>query len=750
MKGNNLRNEFIITKVKPIKKLFIIDADAISEFEYAYNGIQDEIDGIQNIILINDDELFSEINHEFVKRSDPDLIINRSQRRDDEISKHFGILSSDAKSEETKVERYSTKLQYFSRTPAFFEKFAIDSSKDLYVLAASSPIANSDEAYFQNINFGYLNSDSLEKLRLSIYKNMKLHWLADSNEAIGNLFSDADKLSLFTSAYGSLSGTGYGTSIYEVNYNREDIFADGKKYVFVSDRTDLKSIAYFWNTRSYYCHSKLAWIPTPFLGNVSGITDEDTIFVCFNDAISDLISTTYPKNKILRPEGLRFKGKKDYWTFFENTQIVATIDDELIIQHPPEKSFIDFGGMGAFTLEISGLKEFIYPKRRNAGKLFRSKRLNHELFDNHFCRLSENGLSKYSLVVSPFEPVSISATIRLPLHSEIIKHLIEDYGYVVKKTPKTLLLDQAINLLGGIDSARILSKRMIFEMIINLTPKVRTEKAIKKLLEGVPLSVTSDDILSILSEIKSNGAINFPSVTLTYDEIVAKGGASREDGKSISPEIQKLYDQRVLLRGKFIECSFCKSNVWIELAEIRRRNNCTDCGNPLSIPVYVNDKQDSDYYRLNQLFVRAVDQGQLATILLINLFQEQKFRSFRYQSNLEIYENDHLVTDLDLVLNVGKQFGIAECKSFSGFTTKQVKDLIDIAIKIKCDFIVFSTLLNKDSQEVIDLKCYLDTLSLNIPAIIACSEAIFNPTNAKIYPIFEIGRGSLNRGPIIL
>ena len=56
----------ITTKVRPIRKLFIIDSHDIGTFEKVISKISTDIEFIFNIFLINDENIFSDINKEFV------------------------------------------------------------------------------------------------------------------------------------------------------------------------------------------------------------------------------------------------------------------------------------------------------------------------------------------------------------------------------------------------------------------------------------------------------------------------------------------------------------------------------------------------------------------------------------------------------------------------------------------------------------------------------------------------------------
>ncbi len=576
--------------------------------------------------------------------------------------------------------------------------------------------------------------------------------LTKTEDLIGSIFAHDKKFIQLTNTIGSYSGSGHGSSIFEIDYSKEGFFNRKKKHFFISDKNDFKTIAFFWNMRSYYSYDKIAWIPTELLQDIASQVDVETVFVCFNNDIEKKIRGHFPSATVIQPTRLSFRGRNERWSFFEHTQTISIVHNEAIIQHPAEKSFSDMGLGGAFVLEIRGLNEFSYPKRRNIGNLFFPKHYEREMFVERFQRISELGLSKYILEVSPFKTEDISEQIILPTFKEVINHLLEDIGYTIKATEKSSILEQTVNLLGGVGELGIISIKPIFDSLVNLTPKVRTERILQKLLAGAGSKIESDDILDIIAEIRDKGAINFPAVTLTIEEIVAKTGIVGNEKKKLFPDLQKLYDQRILLRGKYFVCPFCNSNLWIQIDEINRINHCVECSNTVNLPVYLHDKQGSDYFRLNQLIVRAVDQGQLSTLLLLNLFFQQEYLAFGYQSNFEVYKASKSITDIDLFIRIGKRIGIAECKSTSGFKKEQqVDELIGIASDLQCDFIAFSSLIDSTSQELKDLVEILTKKSLDIPAFIFTNEVLFKPKPGLIQKHFELIHSENFRvGPIVI
>jgi len=745
-----MRTELIQTKVRPIKKLFVIESNDYDSFAKLFIEIQDEIDTIQNLIFVNDPDLWTQATKDFIKRSDPDIILNMSNVDDHKLSIHFGIFSVKPITDHFKISRFGTNLFSFSKLPSILERFSNSKNDEISALSASN-LSNTAKSLLSCVNYGLAPKEINKNLGLSVFKNLKVKNLSNTEETIDFIFDHDKKFNYLTTNIGGFGGSGYGSSVYEKDYNGEGLFSNKEKHLFISDKNDFKAITFFWNTRSYYPYSNSAWIPIEFLKNIITTIDEQTRFVCFDKRIERKILTEFPSAKIIHPKRLYFRGKVERWSFFEHNQTISITDNEVVIQHPSEKTFSDIGSMGAFILEVRGLKEFVLPKRRNVGELFFPKGHDKALFAERFQRISEQGLSKYVLEVSPLKANDITDLISLPIFKDVIQHLFSDIGYSVKTTPKTSILEQAVNLLGGISELNSISSKHIFKLLVALTPKVRTEKVINKIIADAKDILTTDNVLDLIAEVREKGAVSFPSVTLTMDEILNKTSLRGNEKKKLYPTLQKLHDQRILLRGKYFKCPSCGSNVWIQIDQINRTNYCIECSNLINLPVYNNDKQESDFYRLNQLFIRAVDQGQLSTILLLNLFVNQKYRAFHYQSNLEVFKDNHLITDVDLFIKIGKRIGISECKSSNGFSEKQVDELISIASELQCDFIAFSSLIESSSTEIKALIDILNKKNLEIPAFIFTTESLFNPKTNMIQKHFELWhKDDFLKGPIIV
>jgi hypothetical protein len=744
-----MRTQYLRTKIRPFKRMFVVEPTDFSSFMELFAAIQKDIDAIFNLIFVNDDDLWSEATNEFVKRSDPDIILNFSMIDNDRLSKHFSIDSVNPKNDSYKTERYGTDLFSFSKRPPIFEILNVKHDFQFQVFAGKE-ITDKSLSLLTAINFGVFPKGLKSRLGLSIFKKIKVNYITTLQNVLESIDHDNDKFIRLTTELGGFGGSGYGSSIYYIGYNHEHYFAGKNDYYFVSDFKDLTAICYFWNTRSYYQGSKLRWVPIDYIEELKPVIKKDTVFVSLSDTITANIRLLYPENKIVKPSHLHFDGPVNRWVFFEHEQTVTITDNKLNVHHPAAKSFSGGSSMGAYVLEISNLKETIFPKHRNAGDLFFPENYDNWITQERFLRLSEHGLARYVFELSMLQSQDIVESIRLPSFEKLIKHVFSDQGFDVKKSNKTSIIDQAINLLGGTDQLGFLANRPIFDLIVAMTPQLRSEKVAHQIAkEASEAALSTDNVMDLIAEIREKGALNFPAVTLTVEEMCQKAKPLRP--ATLYPVLQHLNDKNILLRGKYFECEHCGSKLWLPIAEISRDNFCPDCNNAVNIPVFRNDKQESDHYRLNQLFIRAVDQGQLSTLLPLNLLVEQKYNAFEFIANLEVFEGRKLYTDIDLLVKLWKRLGFIECKTLQLFTEKQVKEVISIATKMKCDFIGFSSLHLKDSEALAELYKLLQNAELKIPAFIITGEALFAPKERMLQRHFEtLHRDQFQTGPIFI
>ncbi|MDK9359034.1 hypothetical protein QQF54_08480 [Lelliottia sp. V106_10] len=739
---------FITTKVRPIRKIFVIEENDSESFFLIYKLLMNEIDGVNNLIFPNNDSIMHPICLEFVNRFDPDVLINFSRRDAKFLSDLFNVKAHESSEKYLNIHRFGSQLQAFTGKPFLVAKYPELVPKKVY---STSKIDGTPKSMFHALNYGMISKKDYVSLRksYSIFKETQIDCADEITDHSSLIFDLNSKFHNLTNSMGGAYGN--SSSIWEINYNRENIFRN-EPYVFVSTSVNIPFLLYFWNTRATYNTSKLAWLPIELYKEYNEIINENTVIV-YNDPedISEL-KKLHPNNKFINPSNYYFHGTKERWIHFEHDQYIATTSGTPMVTHPNEKTFSDIGIGGGYVFEVRGLASFIYPKHHHLGILFQDNLISYDSFPEYFTRLSNKGISKYVHHFSPLENSGLTESFRIPSFKELVTSHFNYLGYSINETSKTFILEQLVNLIKGVDKTNLICDERIFNLLISLTPHNRTEKIIKKELPDLSTSPLKDDLISHIGKLKESGNISIPSSVVDITYIISKLNIPKPLHKDYLNKIQSLYNNKILLRGKSFKCEHCAANIWISLESFERVNFCVECGNIVDIPIFVGDKPLSDYFKLNQLVTRAVDQGQLSTLLLLNYIHNQNYRNIKYISNIEIHSNATLISDIDLYISIGNKMGICECKSNSIFDTKQIDELIVFAERLKCNFIILSCLLNKDASSLIEITKYISEKNVNLPIFIITKEELFNSEPKRLYTYFEVDHrtGMFPSGPILL
>ncbi|KFC79036.1 ABC transporter substrate-binding protein [Buttiauxella agrestis] len=742
-------DSFVTTKVRPIRKLFIINSDDKTTFITIFNSLMHDIDGILNIILQVDEKLFSEINKEFVNRYDPDVILNYSTLDDNKLSEHFNTITYNSSSKNYNLHDFCSPLFTFTGTPYLATKDPSLIPKKVY---ASSKIEFSSKSLLYAMNFGVLDRKNYVRLKriTSIFQDVSFSCIENANIIKSILFDGNLKYLNLTNNIGSAYTS---STIYEQSYNNKRYFNEkGKQYLFISQPTNLNFIIYFWNTRNSYNLERLAWIPIDFLDDNNDIINENTILV-FNDEKdkSDVVAK-FPDNECIIADRYYFPGEKERWISFEHDQYLTGTSQVQALTHPNEKTFSDIGFGGGFIFEIRGPSELSYPKQHFLGTLFTDNLIDQATFPQYFTRLSNKGLSKYFKHFNPYKTSGITESFKLPLFKDLLKSHFLHYNLTIEQTPKTFILEQLIQLIGGINNTYLLSDERIFELLISLTPHTRTERLVKKAFPEIENHSSQDELISYIGTLKDRGEISLPSTVLTMENISSKLTGKSDPHNLYHEKLQILNNSKILLRGKHFKCNHCSAMLWFPLESFQRTNYCVECGNSIHIPIFIDGKIQNDHYKLNQLVSRAVDQGQLSTLLLINYINKQGYSHFNYETNYEIFESGRLISDIDVFVKIGKKLGLCECKSHSPFSNKQIDELLNTAKIIKCNFIILSCLLSKDDIMIKETVDYLKNIEINIPVFIITKDELFSEKPQRIYEYFKVENrtGEFYKGPVLI
>ena len=234
-----------------------------------------------------------------------------------------------------------------------------------------------------------------------------------------------------------------------------------------------------------------------------------------------------------------------------------------------------------------------------------------------------------------------------------------------------------------------------------------------------------------------------------FESIIKKPINNKEKYRE---KIQQLYNLEILLRGKKVICPSCNSILWYPLSNLSGDLTCYCCNNPVILPVFNKDKAEEDYYRLNELFCTATDQGILPLLLTTYILNNQNFISKKFIFNYRLFEETNELGEIDIIFSFGNKIGLAEVKSNYNFKEDQLDRMLEISEKINADILVFSTLKEKDSEDIINLCNYLNSKKLKIPAFILTNKALFNEKSPILFDhLRELERDKgISNEPIII
>ncbi|HFW4539266.1 TPA: hypothetical protein ACIBRN_003554, partial [Salmonella enterica subsp. enterica serovar Lansing] len=105
-----MQESFATTKVRPIRKVFIINENDFCTFNMIVKHLMGEIDGIYNLIFESSPIIFESNITEFVNRFDPDIVINYSTLDDIALAKNFKTEVHSAHVSDFNLFRYGSPL----------------------------------------------------------------------------------------------------------------------------------------------------------------------------------------------------------------------------------------------------------------------------------------------------------------------------------------------------------------------------------------------------------------------------------------------------------------------------------------------------------------------------------------------------------------------------------------------------------------------------------------------------------------
>lgn len=743
--------ETIVSKVRPIKKLSIIDDD----FSTFFKIIQDytgELGGFYNLILLNDELLFSENLIEFVNEHDPDLIINYSKCENSKLAKIFKTRVLDGKDPNFRYVTIATPLVIFDNIPDAAQSFFNKIKKIEVNFQLENEAGNDTLHHFLALNFGILKKDLLVGIEENdFFKDVEMKQIlprVGHSNLFNTLLKHENTLLTISNA---LSRVSISSSIWTKNHNRKKFFYEGPTLVIGSNV--INDYVYFWNVRATYPFSTNIWIPIEMFDDLmqNDLLKDFKRYCLLTQKKSDVIRS---KIRETNHSCTEIDGSKYYfhtiengWKSFEFIQNCINDSGKVRIIHPQTKLFSKMGYNINLAIEILGLQESYLPKSLELGRLFDQRP---QFEPQHFMRMSSRGLTNNFTEFGYLDETSFLTEITLPNPEDIFRTLFKEKDITLNATKKTQAINQVIYLMKGLENINILTDPLIFELIVKLSPK-RINRLGKEIAKNVEPDLSEEEIEQILIRNIDEVTTIYSQIFIQITEIESKLGIHIKNNKNFFEKIQKLYDLNILLRGKKIVCPYCKQILWYPLSKLNDSLTCYCCNNTISLPICDENKVEEDSLRLNELLINVTDQGELPVLLTINILNQQKFGSKKFIFDYEFFDDEKKLNgELDIIFNFGRRLGLAEVKADRGFEKKQIENLLKISEKVEADLLVFSTLKEKDSKEVVSLVEILKQNHLSIPAFILTKEVLFSQAIHDFSKYFEIHDEIFPTGPILV
>jgi hypothetical protein len=301
--------------------------------------------------------------------------------------------------------------------------------------------------------------------------------------------------------------------------------------------------------------------------------------------------------------------------------------------------------------------------------------------------LKENGFSSSVQIRASSKFLSLQSsndlirTIRLPTANDLFTQLFAQAGYQVRKDEKGRYYQGMITLVGGLDSMFILKDEIsskLFEDENLLTGKAYV---IDEMMKRFRLGKRIQE----LKEIIWNLALN-----------------------------------SVLLRGYYLRCANCDLTRWYGVNDGKERMACQGC---LSEFQMATDMKQA--YRLNELFIRGIEQGARTVLLTLMVLKAIVHNSLIWEAGFELNDSNETKVDIDLAAMCDGYLVVSECKdSLSSNITElksQLERDIQIAEMIGTDVFILSTFDSAIPEDIINFIDEYEKTS-NMPVYIFTKE----------------------------
>lgn len=743
----------IETVIRPIKKLFVIDPDDRQGFISFIKSSTGDMNGIRNLILLNDDSLFSENTVTFVRRFDPDVILNYSSRKDGDFYDRYRTrVQNNREAGFTIHATFQTPLWYFQNLPPGVMAMGkllgeqVDFTGEMWAVIEGPEQEPTLEELLFSIHCGRVDDKLIEDLKHGLFRQITINPVTTPEQFSIPM---GDHGSNFLHLPAQLPSSSMTSSVYDVDYNPDQFFTD-KPTVIFGAAGELSSMAYFWNTRATYPANKTLWMPVELAERYPELIAGCRYFCSFVEGMRDL-----PPLKALLENMTEVDCSRYYfpvyqdWDAFKHVQNVPVVDNRLKVSHPADKTF---SGITVYAmLEVRGLEETMLPASRALGEMYIDERVRG---GSHYVttRIGKRGLATS---VSRFDFLSeddLFIEVQIPDERAIFRTIFKDHGMQLAETKGSKVIDQVVTLAGGLRSLASLLDPHVHALLVNLTPQ-RIGRIVREITKELTPELSEAKLHELLARNVESLTVIHSNKTVNAGDLLSLARGQVADRERFYSQVQELYEKKILLRGKSFKCPSCDGNLWIPLESVREENKCYRCNQPVRIPVFVKGVPLGDSYRLNELMINAVDQGVLPVLFTLVFLDGQRFYGSRFLYDCEVKSEDgsELLAEVDVLFTLGRRLGLGEVKADRGFDLGQADRLIGVAERVGAELLVFATQKERSSEEVGALQQHLAAKQLNIPAFLIPREVLFAEQQANFVRYFEVGRDDRHiAGPVVL
>ncbi len=483
---------------------------------------------------------------------------------------------------------------------------------------------------------------------------------------------------------------------------------------FLDDQENIKLASAFWNSRSFYPDNKLFLPKNVFLENLElyiqlALSIMPSIKAIYIAIVLENKEEAETLLKLVQIE-LRQQKRQDIkvWITYEkfylefqktrfycnspNTNSQSVNPDGSIYLTPTiplqinQKEFVF-----SFDVEITNRNghKLILPKNNNSSILLSNSLEDIEYLEeseelpplNHF-RATNQEISGMTL---------LGQETGFYIHNDttlITRHLEAETGIKIEPNRHTRYAEGFIKRLGGLEKIHSLVDKGGLNILISLS----SDKAQQS-------GFTQTQIISYLRD----------RIGLEYKQAQA----------NVYQQLPSLLANGLVRRGYSLQCPVCDLEDWYSIDKLSEFIECHGCLENFQLQEF---KQQEFYYKPNELSLRLIQNGGVATLMTAKFFRTFSPTPFiqfggdiieqRKKPNKKSKKNDNTnknENEIDLIILQGNLYAIAECKYCPAIDQdKQIKNIteslektIKVAERLKCRIIFLTVIYNaKKSDEL--------------------------------------------------